>query len=103
MDIFRPWQQTILQYADQRFRKTLADTLYYTTADYSVISLLQRMKTESGNAMLKKWLGVSGNGYHKQEIVLGLLKNNQEISRHFFFRIGKLGLYRNAVRSEECR
>ncbi len=100
MDIFHPWQQAMLQYAGRRFRKTLADTLYYTPSDYSVISLLQRMKTDSCNAMLNKWLGVTGNVYHKQEIVLSLLKNNRPVSHSVLNELAadeftRLDLYRN--------
>ncbi len=79
IDMFRPWQSAILKYADLRFRKILKDTLYYNVSDYSVITVLQRMKTDSCNAMLKKWLRVEGNEYHKQDIVLNLLKNNQSV------------------------
>ncbi len=98
--IFKPWQQTILQFADLRFRKTLADTLYYSVSDYSVIYILQRMKTDSCNAMLKKWLGVVGNLYHKQDIVLNLLKNNQAVSPSVILDLAsyddtRLDLYRN--------
>jgi uncharacterized protein YbaP (TraB family) len=100
MSIFHPWQQAILHYADRRFRKTLADTVYYTDADYAVISIMQRMKTDSCNAMLKKWLGVIGNAYHKQAIVLGLLKNNQTINPGVLQELAaneytRLDLYRN--------
>jgi uncharacterized protein YbaP (TraB family) len=100
MAIFHPWEHTILQYADHRFRITLADTLYYTVSDYSVIYILQRMKTDSCNAMLKKWLGVVGNEYHKQDIVLSLLKNNQSVSSSILLDLAayedtRLDLYRN--------
>ena len=98
--IFKPWQNAILQFSDFRFRKTLADTLNYTNSDYSVIAILQRMKTDSCNAMLKKWLGVVGNEYHKQNIVLSLLKNNQSVSPSVISDLAayedtRLDLYRN--------
>ena len=97
---FHPWQHSILQYADRRFRKTLADTVFYTDKDYSVISVLQLMKTDSGNAMLKKWLGVQSNDYHKQAIVLSLLKNKQAINPDVLLELAaneytRLGLYQN--------
>lgn len=100
MNIFHPWQHTILQYAGGRFRKTLADTLYYTAADYSVIYILQRMKTDSCNAMLKKWLGVVDNYFHKQDIVLCLLKNSQPVNPGVMLELAanestRLDLYRN--------
>jgi uncharacterized protein YbaP (TraB family) len=100
MKIIQPWQQAILQFADLRFRKTLADTLYYTSSDYSVIYILQRMRTDSCNAMLKKWLGVKGNEYHKQNIVLSLLKNSQTVSPSViqdlaYYDETRLDLYRN--------
>lgn len=79
ISMFRPWQHRILQYADHRYRRTVQDTLFYTVSDYSVIYILQRMKSDSCNAMLKKWLRVVGNEKHKQEIVLSLLTNNQSI------------------------
>lgn len=103
IDMFRPWQQAILKYADLRFRKTLKDTLYYTVSDYSVITVLQRMKTDSCNAMLKKWLGVEGNEYHKQNIVLNLLKNNQSVPSPVLMDLAadddtRLDLYQNLLK-----
>lgn len=100
MKIIQPWQHAILQFADMRFRKTLADTLYYTSSDYSVIYILQRMRSDSCNAMLKKWLGVEGNEYHKQNIVLSLLKNNQSVNPSIiqdlaYFDETRLDLYRS--------
>ena len=98
--IFKPWQNAILKFADLRFRKTWVDTLNYTSSDYSVIYMLQRMKTDSCNAMLKKWLGVVGNEYHKQTIVLNLLKNNQSANPSVLLDLAsfddtRLDLYRN--------
>ena len=80
VSIFRPRQKEILKYAGERFRKAKADTLDYTVADYYLFYILQRLKTDSCNAMLKKMLGVEGNLYHKQAIVLSLLKNSQTVS-----------------------
>jgi uncharacterized protein YbaP (TraB family) len=98
--MFRPWQHAILHYADRRFRETRADTLYYTVSDYSVIYILQQLKTDSCNAMLKKWLRVDGNEFHKQDIVLKLLNNNQSIPPSALMDLAayqdtRLNLYRN--------
>ena len=76
ISVFKPWQEeTILNYADKRFRLTRADTLNYSIADYSVINFLKRFNDNPSNAMLKKWLQVEGNENHKQAIVLALLEN----------------------------
>jgi uncharacterized protein YbaP (TraB family) len=100
INMFRPWQHAILQYADRRFRKTKADTLNYSVSDYSVITVLQQLKTDSCNAMLKRWLGVEDNDYHKQNIVLNLLKNNQPVPASVLLELAadkntRLDLYRN--------
>jgi uncharacterized protein YbaP (TraB family) len=100
INMFRPWQTAMLKYADLRYRKIVADTVYYSVSDYSVISVLQRMKTDSCNTMLKKWLLVQGNEYHKLNIVLNLLKNNQQIPAAVLsdlaaYKFTRLDLYRD--------
>jgi uncharacterized protein YbaP (TraB family) len=79
ISIFKPWQERILNYAGQRFARTKTDTLNYSSSDYAVINFLKRFDNISSNAMLKKWLLVDGNGYHKQAIVLALLENMQPV------------------------
>ncbi|HET7002856.1 MAG TPA: hypothetical protein VFI33_16135, partial [Puia sp.] len=98
--VFKPWQETILKYADKRYRLTKADTLNYTVADYSVINILKKFNDNPSNAMLKKWLQVEGNGYHKQAIVLALLANKQAVSQQALNDLAssknnRIGLYRN--------
>jgi uncharacterized protein YbaP (TraB family) len=98
--IFKPWQETILNYADKRFKITRADTLNYTSTDYSVINYLKRFNNEPSNAMLKKWLQVVGNGYHKQAIVLALLENMQPIDQQTLTylaasKYNRIDLYKN--------
>ncbi len=100
ISMFRPWQHAILQYAEHRYRKTKADTLNYSVSDYSVITVLQQLKTDSCNAMLKKWLGVEDNHYHKQNIVQNLLKNNQAVPASILLELAaekstRLELYQN--------
>ena len=100
ISIFAPWQKTILGFADLRFRITKADTLNFTISDYSVISLLKRFKDDPCNAMLIKWLKVKYNSYHKQQIVLALLENNQLISQQALTDLAankytRIGLYKN--------
>jgi uncharacterized protein YbaP (TraB family) len=100
ISIFAPWQETILKYADRRYRITKTDTLNFTVSDYSVINLLKRFKNSASNTMLKKWLQVDYNIYHKQAIVLALLENNQPVGQQSLTSLAankntRIGLYKN--------
>jgi len=100
ISVFKPLQETILNYAGKRFRLTREDTLNYSIADYSVINFLKRFNDNPSNAMLKKWLQVEGNENHKQAIVLALLENKQPVSQQALndlaaSKYNRIGLYRN--------
>ena len=96
----RPWQQAVLHHAGLGHHRTRSDTLYYIASDYAVIDILQRLNTDSSNAMLARWLQVGGNEYYKQEIVLSLLKNKQPVKPAVLLELAadentRLDLYRN--------
>jgi uncharacterized protein YbaP (TraB family) len=98
--IFSPWQGTILKYSDQRYRSILKDSLNFSMSDYALIGILEKFNNILSNAMLKKWLGVKGNPYHKQQIVLALLENKQPVSQKVLQELAanrytRIELYKN--------
>ena len=100
LSVFNPWQETILGYAESRYKIIKADSTNFDGSDYSVIDFLKRFKNGPSNAMLKKWLLVKGNTYLKQRIVLALLENGQSISPQALLdlagsRYSRIELYEN--------
>ena len=100
ISIFEPWQETILNYADRRYRTVIADTSYFMVSDYSLINLMKRFRNSASTGMMKKWLQVKYNIYHKQQIVMAFLENNQPISQQALNELAankdtRMELYRN--------
>jgi uncharacterized protein YbaP (TraB family) len=91
--LLKPYQQNILKYAQQRFKRLQQNGDDYNMADISLIKLLGKYKTAECYTMLQKWLTLKP-AYLRFDCVEELLKGKQTVSNPVLHKLAEDKYYR---------
>ena len=93
IDMLKPYQRDILQFAQLRYSKLIRDKDEDDYKDYSLCRLVGKFKNQTCNAVLQKWLRVDNN-YIRMKCVSALAANGEPIDKQILLKLAADKIYR---------